>query len=179
MKNTFIVTDTNVFIDLHYVSLLDAFFHLPWDIHTPDYVIEEIKDTEQRTAIMEFANTDMLTVDTQSPDDFIRLAQLINSQNGVSNLSATDCAVWMLAEKLQCPLLTGDAKLRAKAHASNIEVHGILCVLNQLVNHMIIKPEMAAQRLKRLFNKNQRLPEEEILKRVEKWSDKNEKDMKM
>lgn len=171
MKNTFIVSDTIVFIDLHYVSLLDAFFPLPWEVHTPDFVIDEIKNSDQRTAIMEFANTDMLTIDTQSAEDFMQLASLVNSQNGVSNLSVTDCAVWMLAEKLQCPLLTGDAKLRSKAHACSIEVHGVLYVFDQLVDYEIIKPEMAAQRLKRLFNKNQRLPETEIQKRVEKWSD--------
>lgn len=169
MKNTFIVTDTNVFIDLHSVSLLDAFFHLPWEIHTPDYVIKELTDKDQLTAWQEFIEIGQLKVNGLQPDDFMVMAQLINSQRGVSNLGVADCSVWILAKKLECPLLTGDAMLRAKAKADNIEVHGVLYVFDCLVECGIIQPQMAAQRLKRLFNKNHRLPEEHIMSRVAKW----------
>ncbi len=169
MENTFIVADTNVFIDLHSVSLLDAFFHLPWDIHTPDYVIQELTDNAQLTALSEFVAVGQLKVDEQEPEDFMILAQLINSQRGVSNLSVADCAVWMLAGKLACPLLTGDAKLRARAKADNIEVHGVLYVFDCLVNHGIIQSQMAVQRLKRLFNRNHRLPEEHVMQRSAAW----------
>ncbi len=169
MGNTFIVTDTSIFIDLCSVSLLDAFFHLPWEIHTPDYVINEITDKDQLMALQEFMQMGKLKVDEQQPEDFLVLAQLINSQRGISNLSATDCAVWMLARKLECPLLTGDAKLRAKAKADNIEVHGVLYVFDCLVGYGIIQPQMAARMLNRLFHKNHRLPEEPILERVAEW----------
>ncbi len=169
MKNRFIVTDTNVFIDLHCVSLLDAFFNLPWEIHTSDFVIKELTDSDQLTALQEFIEIGQLKVNEQQPEDFMELAQLVNSQRGVSNLSVSDCSVWMLARKLKCPLLTGDAKLRAKAKADNIEVHGVLYVFDCLVEHGIIQPQMAAQRLKRLSNKNQRLPREPIMERVARW----------
>ena len=29
-----VVNDTNVFIDLHAIGLLEEFFHLPWEVHT-------------------------------------------------------------------------------------------------------------------------------------------------
>ncbi len=54
MKNAYIVTDTSVFIDLYSVSLLDAFFHLPWEFHAPDYVIKELTNNAQLTALQEF-----------------------------------------------------------------------------------------------------------------------------
>lgn len=31
-----VVSDTNIFIDLISVNLLDGFFSLPWEIHTTD-----------------------------------------------------------------------------------------------------------------------------------------------
>ncbi len=92
----------------------------------------------------------------------MELARLINSQREVSNLSVADCAVWMLEKKLGCPLLTGDAKLRAKAKVYNIEVYDVLYVFDCLVEYEIIKPQMATQKLKKLFNKNHRLPDEAI-----------------
>lgn len=172
MKNTFIVSDTNIFIDLFNVSLLDAFFKLPWEIHTPDFVLSELTDGDQKVAVSEFSETGVLKVDTQTPEELMELMQLIHSQNGVSNLSFTDCAVWMLAEKLQCPLLTGDNKLRKKVSSNGIEVHGVLYVFDCLVELGIIPAETAALRLKRLSNKNLRLPEEAIIQRLAKWSSK-------
>lgn len=39
---TIVVNDTNIFIDLISVDLLDEFFSLPIDIHTTDFVINEL-----------------------------------------------------------------------------------------------------------------------------------------
>lgn len=33
-----VVSDTNIFIDLIEVGLLDKFFSLPWEIHTTDMI---------------------------------------------------------------------------------------------------------------------------------------------
>lgn len=37
-----VVSDTNIFIDLWKIDLLDAFFQLPVEIHTTDFVINEL-----------------------------------------------------------------------------------------------------------------------------------------
>ncbi len=36
-----VVSDTNIFIDLISVNLLDGFFGLPWEIHTTDMIMKE------------------------------------------------------------------------------------------------------------------------------------------
>lgn len=38
-----VVNDTNVFIDLLEVGLLDKFFLLSWEIHTTDFVMLELR----------------------------------------------------------------------------------------------------------------------------------------
>lgn len=43
-----IVNDTNIFIDLHSVGLLQQFCDLPYEIRTVDFVMAEIIDSGQR-----------------------------------------------------------------------------------------------------------------------------------
>ena len=42
-----VVNDTNIFIDLHSIRLLDQFFELPITVHTVDFVINELTDEVQ------------------------------------------------------------------------------------------------------------------------------------
>lgn len=37
-----VVSDTNIFIDLISVNLLDGFFSLPWEVHTTDMIMKEL-----------------------------------------------------------------------------------------------------------------------------------------
>ena len=43
-----VISDTNIFLDLMSVSLLEKFFQLPCDIETTDFVIDEIVQPKQR-----------------------------------------------------------------------------------------------------------------------------------
>ena len=38
-----VINDTNIFLDLYDVDLLDTFFQLPVQVHTVDFVVDEIK----------------------------------------------------------------------------------------------------------------------------------------
>ncbi len=42
-----LVNDTNIFIDLHSVGLLEEMCRLPYEIHTVDLVVAEIADADQ------------------------------------------------------------------------------------------------------------------------------------
>ena len=48
----FVVSDTNIFIDLMNIGVLDMFFQLPWEIHTTDMVISEFKNEEQKRTVL-------------------------------------------------------------------------------------------------------------------------------
>lgn len=43
-----VINDTNIFLDLYSVDLLEAFFQLPVHVHTVDFVVDEIKQPAQR-----------------------------------------------------------------------------------------------------------------------------------
>ena len=53
---TIVVSDTNIFIDLIEIGLLDDLFSLPWEIHTTDLVMLELKDANQKQVVMEHKN---------------------------------------------------------------------------------------------------------------------------
>ena len=49
----FVVSDTNIFIDLVELGILADLFYLPWQIHTTDFVMDELTDTTQQYAGMQ------------------------------------------------------------------------------------------------------------------------------
>ena len=57
-----VVNDTNVFIDLLDVELLDFFFSLPWEIHTTDTVMLELTNEGQNDAVKQFIDNERLHV---------------------------------------------------------------------------------------------------------------------
>ncbi len=164
-----IVTDTNVFIDLYTADLLDAFFSLPWEVHTTDFVMLELRKNNQRDVVMEFAKSGQLNIHTQTGEEIHKMIELMNTGKMSSNLSITDYSVLMLADKLQGSLLTGDARLCAQAKLENIEVHGILYVFDQLVNAEVVSKNIAARALEYLSLENPRLPKEIVSEMISKW----------
>ena len=59
--------------------------------------------------------------------------------------------------------------LRTKAEERTVTVRGIIYIFDQLVEHGIVIPQTAAEKLEQLFNINHRLPQKEIEKRITKW----------
>lgn len=57
-----VVSDTNIFIDLISVNLLDGFFSLPWEIHTTDMIMKELKDSNQKAVVDAFRQLGSLKV---------------------------------------------------------------------------------------------------------------------
>lgn len=47
-----VVSDTNIFIDLYKVGLLDEFFSLTINVHTTDLIVHELKVKEQKDKIL-------------------------------------------------------------------------------------------------------------------------------
>lgn len=57
-----VVNDTNIFIDLYSVGLIDAFFNLPFEVHTVDFVVNEIEDEQQSLLVNQLIDNGRLTV---------------------------------------------------------------------------------------------------------------------
>lgn len=162
-----LVNDTNIFIDLHSVGLLEEMCRLPYEIHTVDFVVAEISDADQRRIFDGLVARGEISVDGFTADEVIEIVEEHSSVSG--NLSIPDCSVCYFARKHNVPMLTGDRRLRRYAEEQSIEVHGILFIFDELVRHDIISTSMAADRLEELFAINARLPKAEIRERINRW----------
>ena len=63
---------------------------------------------------------------------------------------------------MDCPLLTGDKKLRLEAEDQGIEVHGTIWVIESLVENEMISKAKGIQLLESLKHVNSSLPFDEI-----------------
>ena len=124
-----LVNDTNIFIDLHSVGLLEEMCRLPYEIHTVDFVVAEIADADQRRIFDELVARGEISVDGFTADEVIEIVEEHSSVSG--NLSIPDCSVCYFARKHNVPLLTGDRRLRRYAEEQSIEVHGILFIFDE------------------------------------------------
>ena len=70
--------------------------------------------------------------------------------------------------QLNCPLLTGDKKMREIAEEMGLEVHGSIWVIDELVGSNLISPDKAVMLLEQLIVTNSWLPKNEIEKRINK-----------
>ena len=162
-----VVSDTNIFIDLVKLELLGDFFSLPWDIHTTDFVINQLEVPEQKAAVTAFIKRKKLTVGKLNAAEVGIIAERSEETGG--KISITDFSVCHYAQKNNYTLLTGDMNLRKVAVKENISVHGILFLFDELVKHAVLPSELAAETLKKLKGINTRLPLDEVDTRINKW----------
>ena len=64
--------------------------------------------------------------------------------------------------KLNCPLLTGDRKLRNEAEDQGVEVHGTIWVISSLVDNELVDRKKGIHLLETLKRVNSSLPVVEI-----------------
>ena len=162
-----IVNDTNIFIDLHSIGILEKLCELPYEIHTVDFVVSEIVDERQSMAFNRLVKDGKITVNAFSAEE---LMEIVTEHSEVSgNLSIADCSVCYYARKNMVPMLTGDRRLRKYAESQNIEVHGILFLFDEMVRCSVLAPGDATVKLDELLNINARLPKFEIAERITRW----------
>ena len=164
-----VVNDTNVFIDLYEVGLLDEFFSLPWEVHTTDFVMLELLREGQHDTVARYKADKRLIVTVFQSEEMLEIGNLYQQSLNKTNLSLTDCSVWYYAKVNNYILLTGDRKLRTTSAYDGVEVHGVIYVFDRLVEFNVISCQVAAEKLQQLYSINPRLPKEEIEKRISKW----------
>lgn len=156
------MSDTNIFFDLLSINLLEKLFSLPFEIHTTNLVIDEIKVAEQKVELEKVSNKLII--------ENIELPVLLDIQeNCKSNLSLNDCSVYYWAKEHDAMILTGDKKLRAFSEKNNVRVKGTLFVLNEFVEKKVLEPQEAIEKLKELQGINERLPAKECEKLLKRW----------
>lgn len=161
-----IITDTNILFDIISIGALPEFFSLDFEICTTVFVLQEIRQSDQQEAIEVFIRAKELTVIGFSPEEIEAIIKLKTSRNfkGI-----TDKSVLWKSLQLECPLLTGDKKLRKEAEKLHIEVHGTIWIIENLVNRALINKDMGIHLLELLKQVNSSLPFDEIDKLIRRY----------
>lgn len=143
------ITDACIFIDLHELELTSELFSLNLDIHTSTDVYNELH-SHQREVLKAFISGSKLTVHRISEEE----RQTIFNSKLPKSLSETDKTVLFLAAKLKAFVLSSDKTVRKSAKSQSIDYHGMLWILDQLVEKSILTKTQALEKLQYLFSVN-------------------------
>lgn len=130
-----IVSDTSCLIDLHKGGLLEAFLTLPYELVIPDVLLNN--------ELLSFTKKDLtllkrkMTVATLEGNGVNRVGWILTRSPA---LSTYDGFAFVVAEERPGSiLLTGDKRLRYLAEEAEIEVHGVLWVIEELATNEATK----------------------------------------
>jgi predicted nucleic acid-binding protein len=133
-----IVSDSSCLIDLQRGGLLEVFLELPYEFVIPDVLFHNELlsfSRKEKSLIMQ-----RMTVASLEAAGVERVSEVLAFSPA---LSTYDGFAFVVAEeRLGSILLTGDRRLNALAEAEQIEVHGVLWVVDQLAVHRKASREM-------------------------------------
>ena len=138
-----VVKDANIFIDLALMRISDLWFQLPYTTMTTTLVEEELEaktDTDQIEAASRQALTYIQNELVSSISQDVFLLRMEYQKYETTQLSEADISVLYLAETEKAKLLSGDKQLRKLALKNEIEVHGTLWILQELVAAGVLNP---------------------------------------
>lgn len=155
------ISDTNIWIDFRNAGLLETLFDLPFTFCCTDFVLSELGDFDH-PALLQAG----LAVETLDAGTMGRLYALMGAHN---NSSLADVSCYLLARDTGRALLTGDGRLRKQAKSDGLTVHGALWLLDQMVDHAVIPPVLAAAGLRAMLAAGARLPSADCQQRLLAW----------
>ena len=160
------INDANILIDIVKLDLLSQFSELSYDLYTTDFILEEINQ-EQRLEIDRLIDEGKFNIIfTSDIKDFQAINDLLKNASG---LSFEDCSAWYYTKKMNGTLITGDKKLRKMVEKNGIEVRGLIFILDEILNQELISFPDAVQKIELLYQLNDRLPQNELEKRIRLW----------
>lgn len=159
------IADASVFFDLYKISVLPEFFGLDMEIYTTDFIYNEILRSEERALFETFCRSNQLKI--------IIIDELEREQISVmdlkySNSSLADRTAIFKARQMDCNLLTCDNKLKKEAEHLNVEVHGSIWILDQLIDNNVLETGRAIVSFELLKATNAWLPINEIDLRIDR-----------
>lgn len=156
------ITDANIFIDLFSLGKLDWLKMLNLEVYTTDLVLNELRP-EQAASVRNW-----VSVVSEFTIDEVSDLGLLDLSGGLSN--ADKSVIWQ-TNQMSDPfiVLTGDNLIRKWCTSNEIEVHGILWILDQLIDRNLLSKNEALSFLFRLMRINQWLPPKECEIRIKTW----------
>jgi predicted nucleic acid-binding protein len=163
-----VVSDSSCLIDLRKVSLLDALLRLPFEFLIPDTLFDDelLKFTAAQKKAMLRGGLKVIDL----PGERVLRAQAVIRQ--APRLSVNDGFAFALAENHPgCILLTGDGELRDLASRHQMEVHGVLWVIDEIHRNHIETAKTLLAALKAFsVDPTVRLPKREVSISIKRFS---------
>lgn len=162
------VKDANIFIDVELMGLFDLWLQLPYETLTTSLVVTELLTGGHEQALG-YIRTEMIR--EEALDSFELSEQL--EKYADTGLSDTDVSVIYLAQREKALLLSGDMIVRNTAQVEEVEVHGTIWIMDQLVEAGILCRLIAAEKLEFLIgltgDKQRYLPHQICIQRIQIW----------
>jgi len=163
-----VVSDSSCLIDLRKVSLLDALLRLPFEFLIPDTLFEDelLKFTAAQKKALLRGGLKVIEL----PGERVLRAQAVIRQS--PRLSVNDGFAFALAESHPgCILLSGDGELRDLATRQQMEVHGVLWVIDEIHRNQIETAQTLLVAL-RTFSADStvRLPKRDVTAFIKRFS---------
>lgn len=161
MPAKILVSDTNIWIDLERGGLLAQVFSLPHEFVTTDFVWYELHhpNGESLQALG-------LTVEPLSAPEVLNLEQL---KKDLNNSSIADVSCFYLAESRRWTLLTNDGAVRKAGQRRQLDVRGVLWLMDELYINQVVTGEKLTKALDAMLEAGARLPAAECDRLKAKW----------
>ena len=155
-----LVSDTSALVDLEHGSLLDTMFRMPFEFTVPDLLYDrELKDYGGDRLLGLGLRIGVLDGD--------RVIQALEYRRQRPALSLPDCFALVLAAHGHWILLTGDAELRRLAGSEHVECHGVLWLMDRMLETASASPRQLHDGLEAIVaHPRCRLPKAEVRVRL-------------
>ncbi len=162
-----VVQDASILIDFAEGELLEAWFSLGIETLTTSLVWREVNRRSHKSRLKRFSRLDKLEIVSINAEAMTEVVVL--KQSLPAAITLQDASVLHLAMQRAAILLAGDDLLRKCAEERDVNVRGLLWVLDELVERHTITHGKAAAVLERLLKGKSRLPKAECEFRLQKW----------
>lgn len=162
-----VITDACFLIDLIDIDLFEEFLGLGYQVHITSSVFSELEGDEYVKPVSKCIKQKKIFLYNLTAADQTALEKLMRKHS--SKLSEPDCSCLYLAKEIKTTILTCEKLLTKVAIKLNLDVHGSLWILDQLLDNSIITKRIAYRKLKDLISINPRLPVKECQKRLKRW----------
>lgn len=151
-----LISDANIIIDMNTGGLLRLMFRFDATFAVPDVLFEE----ELRADHPELLRLGLKCLEL-SESTVVYAARLVEKYRGLG-ASINDLLALALARQEECPLLTGDGRLRTAGQTEGIEVHGTLWLIEQMVRARTITVRQAESGYTKMREAGRRLPWDDV-----------------
>lgn len=153
-----LISDANIIIDMDVGGVLEHMFRLPEIFAVPDILY--VEELETHHPHLPGLGLQVKKLSAVSIAEVYRLIEVY------SEPSRNDMFALSLAKQEDCPLLTGDQRLREAAVAEEVEVNGTLWLVKRMFEESVLSIDQVEIAYERMKKEKRWLPWAEVNRQV-------------